>query len=67
MAYPETKFDRAQQRAADEINNSYLAALEAAGPDACPNCLHTDGGRCWCCTTPDVIDRLHTEALEMDR
>jgi len=48
--YPETPLDRATQRAADEINEQYLTALENAGPGACPNCLKTGGGWCWCCT-----------------
>jgi hypothetical protein len=49
-AYPMTKLDRAVDKAIAEANREYLETLEAAGPDACPNCLRTGRGWCWCCT-----------------
>lgn len=61
MKYPQTRFDKAQDRAIAQENDRALADLAAAGPDACPNCLKTGGGHCWLCVDED--ERL-ANALE---
>lgn len=49
-----TRLDREVDRAIGAENRRYLARLEAAGPDACPNCLGAGG--CWLCEPHKAVD-----------
>jgi hypothetical protein len=48
--------EKATDQAIAKENKRYLDELEKAGPGACPNCLKTGGGHCWCCS-PEIIEQ----------